>query len=124
MGSTRRIIITVIVGALLGILCIIGVGSRIDGNYANVIYLTGVWYNRVIMGLMVGLAGGITLIKSDKPKNYPNAVVRGLLIGVVVSSATLLMVTDTAGWIIDLLGWFAGVMYGLIIDVVATTLEK
>ena len=124
MVNARRTGIAVLTGALLGVLCIIGVGARIPGNYLNLIYLTGVWYNRVIMGLVVGLAGGITLIKSDKTKNYPNAVVRGLIIGIVVSSATLLMVTDTAGWIIDLLGWFAGIMYGLIIDLVATATEK
>ena len=120
MTNYRRIGIAVIVGALLGVLCIIGVGSRIPGNCRNVIYLVAVWYNRVIMGLMVGLAGGITLIKSDKKKNYVNAIARGLLIGIIISSATLLL-SDT---IIDLLGWFAGVIYGPIIDVVATAVEK
>ncbi len=118
--SARRIGIALIVGALLGILCIIGVGSRIPGGYSNIVYLTAVWYNRVLMGLMVGLAGGITLIKSDKNKNYINAIVRGLLIGLIVSSATLLL-SET---ILDLMGWFAGIIYGPIIDVVATATER
>ncbi len=120
MVSARRIGIALIVGALLGILCIIGVGSRIPGGYSNIVYLTAVWYNRVLMGLMVGLAGGITLIKSDKNKNYINAIVRGLLIGLIVSSATLLL-SET---ILDLMGWFAGIIYGPIIDVVATATER
>jgi len=118
--SARRIGIALIAGALLGVLCIIGVGSRIPGNYSNVVYLMAVWYNRVLMGLMVGLAGGVTLIKSDKNKNYINAIVRGLLIGLIVSSATLLL-SET---ILDLMGWLAGIIYGPIIDVVATATEK
>jgi len=118
--SARRIGIALIVGALLGVLCIIGVGSRIPGGYSNVVYLSAVWYNRVLMGLMVGLAGGITLIKSDKDKNYINAIARGLLIGIIVSSATLLL-SET---ILDFMGWIAGIIYGPIIDVVATAIEK
>lgn len=120
LASVRRIGTALIVGALLGVLCIIGVGGRIPGGYSNVVYLTAVWYNRVLMGLMVGFAGGITLIKSDKTKNYINAVARGLIIGIIVSSATLLL-SDT---ILDWMGWFAGIIYGPIIDVVATAIEK
>jgi len=118
--SARRIGVALIVGALLGVLCIIGVGSRIPGGYSNVVYLSAVWYNRVLMGLMVGLAGGITLIKSDKDKNYINAIARGLLIGLIVSSATLLL-SET---ILDFMGWIAGIIYGPIIDVIATVTEK
>ena len=121
MTDYRRIGIAVIVGALLGVLCIIGVGARIPGNYSNVIYLTGVWYNRVIMGLMVGFAGHVTLIKSEKEKNFVNAIVRGVIIGLVVSTATLLL-SDTIPF--DWLGWFMGVVYGPIIDVVSTATEK
>ncbi|MBE0526360.1 MAG: hypothetical protein IH631_05420 [Candidatus Thorarchaeota archaeon] len=120
MTSYRRIGVAIIIGALLGVLCIIGVGSRIPGNYSNVVYLTAVWYNRVIMGLMVGFAGGITIIKSDKEKNFVNAIVRGLIIGVIVSSATLFL-SET---ILDWLGWLAGIAYGPIIDVIATLTEK
>ncbi|MGY5872064.1 MAG: hypothetical protein RTV72_07475 [Candidatus Thorarchaeota archaeon] len=121
MMNYRRIAIATIVGALLGVLCIIGVGSRIPGNYSNVIYLAGVWYNRVLMGLMVGFAGHVTIIKSDNDKNYVNAIVRGLIIGFIVTSATLLL-SDTIP--LDWLGWFAGLMYGPIIDVIATATEK
>lgn len=121
MNNYRRIGISVVVGALLGVLCIIGVGARIPGNYSNVIYLTGVWYNRVIMGLMVGFAGHVTIIKSEKEKNYVNSIVRGIIIGLIVSSATLLL-SDTIP--LDWLGWFMGLLYGPIIDVVATVTQK
>jgi len=121
MTSYRRLGIAVVVGALLGVLCIIGVGARIPGQYSNVIYLTAVWYNRVIMGLMVGFAGHVTIIKSEKEINYVNAIVRGLIIGLIVSSATLLL-SDTLP--LDWLGWFMGLVYGPIIDVIATATDK
>ena len=121
MINYRRVAVATIIGALLGVLCIIGVGARIPGGYsANMIYLLAVWYNRVIMGLMVGLAGGVTIVRSNNDKNYVNAIVRGLVIGIIVGSATLLL-SDA---IIDWLGWFAGLLYGIIIDLIATGIEK
>jgi hypothetical protein len=121
MNNYRRIGISVLIGALLGVLCIIGVGARIPGQYSNVIYLTAVWYNRVIMGLMVGFAGHVKIIKSENEKNYVNPIVRGIIIGLVVSSATLLL-SDTIP--LDWLGWFMGLVYGPIIDVIATATDK
>ena len=121
MNNYRRIGISVITGALLGVLCIIGVGARIPDQYSNVIYLTAVWYNRVIMGLMVGFAGHVTIIKSENEKNYVNSIVRGIIIGLIVSSATLLL-SDTIP--LDWLGWFMGLLYGPIIEVVATVTQK
>ncbi|MDF1539764.1 MAG: hypothetical protein P1Q69_12760 [Candidatus Thorarchaeota archaeon] len=51
MVNYRRIGISTIMGALLGVLCIIGVGGRIPGGIdGNMIYLIGIWYNRLIMG--------------------------------------------------------------------------
>ncbi len=120
MSNFRRIIIATVVGALLGVLCIIGVGSRIDGGYTNTIYLAAVWYNRVIMGLMIGFAGDTVIIHREEEKNYVNAIVRGLILGLIVTSATLLL-SET---IFDLMGWFAGLIYGPVIDVIATVTEK
>ncbi len=116
----KRLGISVILGALLGILCIIGVGGRVPGGFeANIMYLLGVWYNRVIIGLVVGLASGITIIKNENEKNLPNALIRGLILGLIVSFATVFGKPD---WI-DLMGMMAGVGYGIIIDLVATYLE-
>jgi len=121
LSNYRRVVIATITGVLLGILCIIGVGARIPGGYsANTIYLLAVWYNRVIMGLLIGTAGDITIIKSTREKNYGNAIVRGLIFGLIITSATLLLSTT----IFDLIGWLAGLAYGPIIDVIATATEK
>ncbi len=120
MTTYRRIAIATVAGALLGVLCIIGVGARIPGGYsANMVYLIAVWYNRVIMGLLIGTSSDITIIKSTKEKNYGNSIVRGLMFGLIITSATLLL----SATIFDLMGWFAGLLYGPIIDVVATATE-
>jgi hypothetical protein len=121
MMNYRRVGISLVIGALLGVLCIIGVGGRIPGGYsANMIYLLAVWYNRVIMGLVIGFAGDMKILNRDQEKNIPNAIVRGLLFGLIISSATLLL-SDT---IFDLMGWAAGIVYGPIIDTIATVTEK
>ncbi|MDO8056350.1 MAG: hypothetical protein Q6361_05765 [Candidatus Hermodarchaeota archaeon] len=116
----KRVGIAVLVGALLGVLCIVGVGTRIPGGYfANIVFLIGMWYNRVIMGLVIGLAGEIVIIKGEQGRMWANAVVRGLIFGLLVSSAIFLSTEFR-----DLPALFAGIAYGLIIDVVATAFNR
>ena len=116
----KRLSIAILVGALLGILCIIGVGTRIPGGYfANAVFLIGMWYNRVIMGLVIGLAGELVIVRGEKRRMWANAVVRGLIFGLVISSAIFLSTEFR-----DLPAFFAGIAYGLIIDLVATALSR
>lgn len=121
MVDYRRVAISIATGALLGVLCIVGVGTRLfAGAYLeNILYLFGMWYNRVIMGLLIGLAGGIVLIDKENPKSLANAALRGLILGVLVSSA--IFFSDAYQ---DIMSLFAGFGYGIIIDVVATQLTK
>ena len=116
----KRVGIAVLVGALLGILCIVGVGARIPGGYlVNIVFLIGMWYNRVIMGLVIGLAGEGVIIKGEQSRMWANAVVRGLIFGLLVSSAIFLSTEFR-----DLPALFAGIAYGLIIDIVATAFSR
>ena len=126
MVNMKRIGIATVMGALLGVLCIIGVGGRIDGGYAtNMVYLIGIWYNRLIMGILIGFAGGWTILKSEKEKNLGNALARGILFGILVSTATVFSFVSIGGSMgPDIMGLFAGFAYGPIIDLVATYLEK
>ena len=120
MPNYRRIAIATVTGALLGILCIIGVGARIPGGYLpNIIFLLGMWYNRVIMGLLIGFAGDVNLFTSASEKRMVNAALRGLIFGVLVSSAIFLSTEFR-----DIPSLFAGFAYGPIIDLVATWTEK
>ena len=120
MPNYRRITIATLLGAILGILCIIGVGSRIPGGYLpNIVFLIGMWYNRVIMGILIGFAEHMTLVKRTDKKDLVNAVVRGLLFGIIVSLAIFLSTEFR-----DVPALFAGFAYGPIIDVITTWTQK
>jgi len=108
--NQKRITISVLTGAFLGILCIIGVGTRIGFN-GNIVYLIGMWYNRVIMGLLIGLSGEIVLLE----KRTNNTILRGAIIGLVVTTGILLSTSFK-----DIPSFFAGIVYGIIIDYVST----
>lgn len=105
----RRIILSVLTGAVLGIFCIIGVGTRI-GFSENEMFLFAMWYNRIVMGLLIGLAYDLKFIDSDK-----NYIVRGLILGLVVSLA-ITFTSEFRDWP----SLFAGIVYGVIIDFVGT----
>ncbi|MFB6088448.1 MAG: hypothetical protein ABEK36_01575 [Candidatus Aenigmatarchaeota archaeon] len=110
--KNRRIEISLISGALLGVICIFGVGLRMgfDGNYP---FLFSLWYNRLLMGFLIGTASELKLIKSNK-----NFVARGVLIGLLVTSAHSFTTQFT-----DLPSFFAGIIYGIVIDFIATNYE-
>jgi hypothetical protein len=118
--NRKRLGIAILTGALLGILCIIGVGLRLPGGYfANWVFLIGMWYNRVIMGLVIGLADEIVFIKGENSRMWANAIVRGLLFGVILSAAIFLSTEFR-----DIPSFFAGIIYGIIIDLVSTALSR
>ncbi len=121
MTVYRRLGISIVLGAMLGVLCIIGVGSRLFAGayFENLFYLMGMWYNRVTMGLVIGLAGGILIVQRNNPRSLVNAALRGLILGILISSAIYL--SDAYQ---DLMSLFAGFAYGVVIDVVATMLDK
>jgi hypothetical protein len=102
---TKRLKISITVGAILGVFCIIGVGYR-QGYAGNSLFLFAMWYNRVIMGLIIGLAG------HWMAKRY---ILRGLILGTLVTSAFFFS-TSFRDWP----GFFAGIAYGVIIDYIAT----
>lgn len=107
--NRKRLVVALVCGALLGILCIIGVGSRF-GFLGNEVFILANWYNRVVMGLVVGLAGGLTVVESKF-----NPVVRGLILGFMVSLGLFL-----SSGLRDPLGFMAGIAYGVIIDYIAS----
>jgi hypothetical protein len=113
MFNKKRLVISLICGALLGIICIFGVGIRL-GFGGNELFILATWYNRVIMGLVIGLAGGMTIIEGKL-----NTLLRGLILGFMVSLALFL---STA--LRDPLGFMAGLAYGMIIDHLASKYSK
>ena len=102
---TSRMKTSIIIGAILGIFCIIGVGFRF-GYRNNTVYLIGMWYNRLLMGIVIGLV-------ADRRRIM--VVLRGALLGLMVSLA-FFITTEFK----DPIGFIAGIGYGIIIDYVAT----
>ncbi len=108
----KRISLSTLIGGILGIFCVIGVGYRL-GIQGNEWYLIGMWYNRVIMGLLIGFSGSWIII--GEKNTLKNAAIRGLLLGLIVTSSIFL-----ATALRDPVSWFAGITYGIIIDLVTT----
>ena len=114
-----RLLISTGLGALFGVFCIIGVSQRSGwGPLPNdAVYLTGAWYNRLIMGIMIGLAGEIHFFSE---KNYIwESIIRGVVIGTLIS-ISFAFLQQYVTWTY----FFAGIAYGLIIDPVSTFLVK
>lgn len=117
--NVKRIILATILGAILGVFCILGAGGRVGGWIGNEILLIGLWYNRVIMGIIIGFAGDLKLIKSGKSAKWLNATLRGAILGVLVALQFYLSTS-----LLDLLSFLAGIMYGIIIDVISTLITQ
>ena len=100
--------VCVITGAVLGIICIIGAQVR-SGSAHDAFYLFSFWFNRLLMGVVIGLAW--------KQLNTLRAIGRGALIGLLVSFAFY----SSTGFN-DAVGFIAGIVYGIIIEYVALKL--
>jgi hypothetical protein len=111
--NTKRLLVGAGFGMLLGIFCILGVSQRIPTFVFNdVSYLAAAWYNRVIMGIIIGLAGELELIKNSKTAN---SILRGAIIGAIVS-----VEFGIFGQTLEIMFFFAGIMFGVINDFLTT----
>ncbi len=99
-----RLKASIVTGAILGIFCIIGAGFRV-GYSGNLIYLFALWYNRLLMGILIGLTD---------PLPKMSALFRGALLGFLVSLAFYLSTGFS-----DTITFLAGIVYGVIIALVA-----
>lgn len=111
--KNKRLIISLITGVILGVFCIVGISLRL-GFVGNELFILSTWVNRILMGLVIGLAPYYKIENNSK-----NIFMRGLFFGFVISGSFYLATAfkDTPGFI-------AGIVYGVIIDYVATRYEK
>jgi len=107
---TRRLLICMVTGAILGVVCIIGAQLR-SGFERDAVYLFSFWFNRLLMGIVIGLAWS----KLSKMQ----AIARGAILGFLVSFAFY----SSTGFA-DLIGLIAGIVYGVIIEYVALRLGE
>ena len=105
---SKRMKAAVVTAFILGLFSVIGVGLR-HGYHGNLIFLLAMWFNRLLMGIVIGLA---------KERKGESPLYRGLILGALVSGAIYLSTE-----FIDLTGFLAGIGYGLIIDYIATRYE-
>ena len=121
MIDYKRLIISTITGALLGIICVVGLGIRIfGGDYlGNIVYLLGIWLSRLVLGVMIGFVGEFTIIPGNKWKKWINVSVRGIFFGLLISTTVLLI--DPY---FNYTTFAMGIVYGLIIDLVATFFSR
>lgn len=100
----QRLVLGLGLGALLGIVCILGAFLRMPGELST-LYLFSFWFNRLLMGLVIGLF--------SRPKDLKLGLIRGLFLGAFVSFAFY-----SATEFRDLMGFMAGLAYGVIIELV------
>lgn len=98
----KRLVIGIILGAILGVACVVGARLRYDTDVTN-LYVVSFWFNRVLIGLVIGL-----LSSSNK---WSFSIMRGLFAGLIVSFAFY-----SATEFFDPVGFVAGAIYGIIIE--------
>ena len=106
--NTKRILVATTLGLLCGLFCMYGTMMKFPGQFSTMI-LVSIVYHRALMGFVIGIAENIKI----KP------VLRGAVLGAVVGMAMSL----TAGEGAVILMVFS-IVYGIIIDVVATKLSS
>jgi hypothetical protein len=108
--TSSRMKIAVMTGALLGVVCIIGAQLR-SGFAWEPVALFAFWYNRLLMGVMIGLA--------PEGKKLSRALVRSGGLGLLVSFAFYV----STGFK-DPVGFWVGLPYGLVIETVASRFRR
>lgn len=106
---TKRINVALLAGAVLGVFCIVGALIR-SGFQVEYTLLFSLWYNRLLMGLVIGLPWPkIGLLKR---------LARGAVLGLIVSFAFY-----SATGFTDVVSFLAGIVYGIIIEYLAFRAE-
>lgn len=102
---TKRMWVCLATGAALGVLCIIGASIRF-GVESNAALIFSLWYNRLLMGMVIGLC----VVK----RKLPQTIGRGAVLGLIVSFAYYSCTGFT-----DIVSFLAGIIYGMIIEYIA-----
>lgn len=108
--SLRRMTIGLTVGALLGIVCIVGANLRFTNTLPDW-YLFSFWFNRFLMGFVfILLPFNVKLSRK---------ILRGIAIGLLISFA---FYSSTDYY--DFMGFIVGGVYGVILELAIHYGEK
>jgi len=111
--NAKRIAIATAIGLLCGLFCAYGTVGFAESKPEFVIttgLLALIVYNRILIGLFIGVGDNIPL----------HPVIRGALIGAIISLAMAIMPMIDTGLTDGLTIIAFGVVYGIIADIVAT----
>lgn len=98
----KRMKVSLVGGALLGLVCVAGAYIR-SGFTASPNFVFSLWYNRVIIGLVVGAPW--------KESIRSKVLLRGGMLGFLVSFAFY-----TSTGFQDPVSFIAGIVYGIILE--------
>lgn len=99
---TKRLKHGLVLASLLGLACVLGAYFRSNGT-ADAQFIFSLWYNRLLIGLVIGAPWPM---KSRTP-----SLVRGAFLGLIVSLAFFMSTSFQ-----DPVSFFAGIIYGIIIE--------
>lgn len=107
--NTKRIKISVALGVVAGAICLYETLTSNPGVLTLPVLAT-IFYDRVLLGFVVGIAYGLKI----------NQLIRGAIIGAAVS----MLIAIPSGIVGGALLMGSGVVYGIIIDLVATKFSR
>ena len=108
--NIKRMIIAVIVSAIFGIFCAYGTSNVEIPNFEiTMAYLYTIFYARLLIGVFIGIADNINLLKGK----YQNSILRGAVFGLLAS----IVISFYGGALVFIA---AGIIYGIITDLIAT----
>jgi hypothetical protein len=105
----KRLMISLLVGALSGLFCIYWTYLEMSGFATTIQYLLTIFYNRLLIGFVVAISESLKIFKGEPQ----NSISRGALIGAIISIG-LYIQTGSLGFILP------GIVYGVIADFLAT----
>ncbi len=115
--KAKRMVISLVIAALFGIYCAYGTSeylktAEIPGFEVTIEYLLTIFYSRLLMGFVVGFVEDIKLIG----RRFPNSIIRGAVIGAIMSIGISFYGFFTGSYIFIIYG----IIYGAITDLAAT----
>lgn len=108
-ANARRIKISVALGIVAGVICLYGTMTSLPGVLSTPILIT-IFYDRVLLGFVVGIDYGL--------KIHP------MIGGSVIGAAISLLIAIPSGIVGGALLIGAGIISGIVIDIVATKFSK
>lgn len=112
----KRMIIALVVSGLFGIYCSYATYEYLKTadipGLVTMEYLLTIFYNRLILGFIIGFVEDITMIK----KRLLNSIVRGVVLGAIISLGISFYGFFTGSYTFILFG----ILYGAVTDLLAT----